>query len=291
MQGSLALQSGILYVGRHEQTAHVRPYDLDGVPLADGFSFRGAHGEPAILAGLDVDPDHQVWVADERASRVRGFTLFGRETFGFGTPAEVRGDARGALHGLCDLQVEERDGSIEFLTACGGWRKHAVQLFGSGGEFVLSLASEGEEHASFHGVRRVARRGPRIWVCESHAARVQVFRDGRFEFLFRIPSRSGARLEPTALAPLADGRMVLSVGGAESALLLLDASGRLLRTLAGGGEETGNVDGPADVAVDEGGGDRETRIAVIDREAERVQVFTLEGRCAGALARLPGEAR
>lgn len=291
MHGGLALQNGVLYVGRHEQTAHVRPYDLDGAPLSDGFSFRGAQGAPALLAGLDVDDDHQVWIADSGGSAVRSFTLFGRATGGFQTPAEEHSDARGSLHGVCDLEVEERDGRLELLVGCGGWRRSAVQLFDATGALLGVLASEGEDAASFHGVRRVARKGAKIYVCEAAAARVQVFRDGRFEFLFRVPARHGARVEPAAIAPLADGRMVLACTGMEHGLLLLDAGGRIERVLARGGAAEGEVDDPFDVAVEEGSSERETRVAVIDRAAERVQVFTLEGRCAGALSRLPGEAR
>jgi hypothetical protein len=38
------------------------------------------------------------------------------------------------------------------------------------------------------------------------------------------------------------------------------------------------------VAVEAGGLDASTRLAVVDRDGERVQVFTVEGRCYGAFA-------
>ena len=44
MQGSLALHRGVLYVGRHEKTAHVSTWDLDGTSRGAGFSFR----DPAL---------------------------------------------------------------------------------------------------------------------------------------------------------------------------------------------------------------------------------------------------
>ena len=47
-QGSLCLRGGVLYVARHAQTAHVRPYDLDGRPLGPGYSFRGRGGALAV---------------------------------------------------------------------------------------------------------------------------------------------------------------------------------------------------------------------------------------------------
>ena len=51
MQGSLCLRGGILYVGRHELTAHVRPYDLDGRPPGAGFPFRGPVNERSADIG------------------------------------------------------------------------------------------------------------------------------------------------------------------------------------------------------------------------------------------------
>ena len=85
-----------------------------------------------------------------------------------------------------------------------------------------------------------------------------------------------------AVSPLADGRMVLACAGAVSALLLVDGAGGLLRILAAEGEETGAVRHPADVVAEDGSDDASTRVAVIDRDGERVQVFTLVGRCYGA---------
>jgi hypothetical protein len=87
-----------------------------------------------------------------------------------------------------------------------------------------------------------------------------------------------------AVAPLADGRLVLAVGGGKSALLLCDATGHLLRVLARGGSDEGAVFHPSDVVVAEDEDDRRTRVAVIDRDGDRVQMFTLEGRCYGAFA-------
>ena len=287
MQGSLSLQHGVLYVGRHEASAHVRPYDLDGVPLSAGFSFRGPSRAPVELAGFAVDPDHQVWIADAAEAAVWRFTLFGREVGRW--TASANGDAPGSFGRLVDLDVEERDGRLECLVASGGWRRHAVQLFDGDGRLLTSLRSEGDPQSNFHGVSRVARDGARTYVCEAHAGRVQVFRSGGFEFLFRLAGRGKALLEPVALAPLEDGRMLVACGGDESCLVLVDRAGRVERRLATAGEGPGEVLDPTDVVVELGRAEAATRVAVIDRSAERVQVFTLEGRCQGAIAALPGE--
>ena len=290
MQGSVALRGGVLYVGCHEQTAHVRPYDLDGRPLGAGFSFRGPRGEPVTLGGLDVDQDHHLWVADSAARRIRTFSVFGREVGGFGGGEPAGRDERGALGAPVDVVVVGDGDDPTLLVASGGWRRHAVQLFGGDGRWIASLRPEGNPLGRFNGVRSVAVRGPMTYVCEAGAGRVQVFRDGEFHFLFRLPAAEAGRFEPVALAPLRDGRIVLATGGAQSALLLIDSAGRLLRVLAERGVEPGCVLEPADVALEEGASERETLLAVVDRDADRVQVFTLEGQCYGALENLPGQA-
>ncbi len=292
-QGSVALRSGVLYVGRHEQTAHVRPYDLDGRALGPGFSFRGPHGEPCTLGGLDVDDDHHLWVADSAIGRIRTFSVFGREVASFGggesSGARRERDARGALGSPVDVAVSGEGEQATLVVACGGWRRHALQLFHRDGTWSGSLRPEGNPLGRFNGVRRVSVRGPMTYVCEARAGRVQVFRDGEFHFLFSLPCRVAGRFEPVAVAPLEDGRMVLATGGQQSGLFLLDGSGRPLRTLAERGTETGRILEPGDVVVEEGASERETRLAVVDRDADRVQVFTLDGRCFGALQELPGQ--
>ncbi|MBI5434320.1 MAG: hypothetical protein HZA52_15915 [Planctomycetes bacterium] len=287
MLGSLSLQHGVLYVGRHEASAHVRPYDLDGVPLSAGFSFRGPARAAVELAGFTVDPDHQVWIADAAQASIRRFTLFGREVGRW--EATSNGDAPGSFGRLVDLDVVERGGRLECLIASGGWRRHAVQLVDGEGRALASLRSEGDPQANFHGVSRVARDESRIYVCEAHAGRVQVFRDGGFEFLFKLAGGERSPLEPVAVAPLDDGRLLVACGGEQSGLLLVDRAGRVERWLATAGDGTGEVLDPTDVVAERGRDESSTRVAVIDCSAERVQVFTLTGRCQGALAALPGE--
>lgn len=288
--GSLCMRNGVLYVARHEQTAHVRPYDLDGRALGPGFSFRGPAGEPCGLGGIEVDSDHQVWLADTLAGHLRAFTLFGRESVALKSREGARDDARGSFEQACDVALHETDDERLVLVASGGWRRHALQLVRPDGTLVESLRPEGSPLKRFRGLTRVAHAGRWTFACEAGASRVQVFRDFDFHFAFQLSPRTGVRLQPVALAPLSDGRCVVAVGGDESALLLVDAAGRLQRVLASHGSGHGEVEHPGDVAVEDLGGEATPRIAVIDRDAERVQVFTLEGRCHGELEALPGNA-
>lgn len=293
MQGALALGAGVLYVGRHETTAHVRPYDWDGRPISAGFSFRGPGGEPCELVGLDVDEDRHLWVADRRSSRVRVFTVFGREvaTLGEGSAAGV--DVRGGWSDLSSLALQvpgnEQEESSLWI-ARGGWMRHAVQRVSLQGAWLQSLRPEGNPLGKFRDVLAVAHSTPWTYVAEGRPGRIQVFRDGEFHFAYSVPARPGARFEPTGLAPLSDGRLVVACGGDASALLLLDAAGRLQTVLAQGGRGDGEVLAPGDVVLEEGRDGGDARLAVIDQDAERVQVFTLTGRCFGELQDLPGRA-
>jgi hypothetical protein len=316
MHGSLCLKNGILYVGRHASTAHVQPYDLDGHRIGDGFSFRGEDGRSAAVTGIDIDDDHRLWIADGAGERLRTFSLFGRELPAIEVPRLERRELRGAegsidesgdservggptdrskrspgrFEGLVDVAASGIEADLELLIVRGGRRRHALELLEVASGRVRSLRPDGDPQGSFEGLQRAAIRGNLVYACEAGAGRVQVFRGGAFHYLFRLPMNPGAsaRFEPRAVAPLADGRMVIAQGGLEtSALLLVEPGGRILRVLAEHGEAAGNVIEPSDVAVEEGDSDHRSRAAVIDCDGDRVQVFTLAGACFGSFADLP----
>lgn len=294
MSGRLALARGVLWVGRDAGAAHVRAYDLDGRALGPGFSFRdGARGGSTVV-GLIVDADNALWVADGRAACLRRFTVFGRETRVLSAGAAAGHDERGALVELADLallQDEQGEHAPRLLVASGGWRRHGLQVLDDEGRWIDSLRSEGDPQEPFRGLSAVSARGRWIAAAEGGRAQVQVFRDGAFHFLVRpaLPGRGAVGV--TAVAALEDGRMVVGLSGGEasSAVVLLDRAGRLVARLAEGGTGHGQVLDPMGLAVEPGQEDGRTRLAVLDRDAERVQILSLKGRCYGELTDLPGE--
>lgn len=286
MHGSLAFRAGVLYVGRHAKTAWVRAYDLDGRALGTSFSFRDADSGRSSVAGLAVDLDHRLWIADGAARRVRVFTLFGREVACAGDlgAAASEEDARGRLGVPVDLALDGEDDALVVAVASRGERRHALQLFEVASARVLSVRPRGDPRGAFHGLRGIALDGERLHACEAGRSAVHVYRGEEFHFEFPIPVNGGRHVAPVATALLPDGRSVVAVAGDTSALLLFDAGGRLLRTLASAAETPGapaSVDQPDDVLVVPGADDRATRVVALDREGERVQVLTLEGRCFG----------
>jgi hypothetical protein len=139
---------------------------------------------------------------------------------------------------------------------------------------------------AFQGLSGVALAGETAFACETGTGTVQVFRSG--EYHYRIPirgfaSRPEALPEPRGIAPLEGGDFVVVCGGGgESAVLHIDVNGRLVRVLASEGLDEGRVHQPTGIAVEEGGPHPGTRVAVLDRDGDRVQVFTLSGRCYGS---------
>jgi len=298
--GSLALFEGVLYWGLNSGAgAGVRAHDLDGHPL--DVELGPGPGDPrgASVSGLAVDPDRRLWMADTLGRCVRGYSLFGREGGRFEPKTgALEAPAASYVDGPVDLVVAPGDTWRGLWIATGGERRAAVGLFLPDGTRLAALRSEGDPKRPFRRITRLAARDEELWVLESGARRVQVFRRGDFHFLFGLPEdvRRGRRW-PRALWPLSDGRLVLAVddGGGEqagAAVLLLDQGGHLLRVLVGGHDEVsegpvvpeGVVSGPVDLVVEESELDRRSRLVLCDLEGTRVQVFNLEGRCYGSFA-------
>ncbi|MFN0242658.1 MAG: hypothetical protein ACKVWV_07165 [Planctomycetota bacterium] len=290
MHGSLCFKNGVLYVGRHLRTAHVRPYDVDGRALGPGFGFESCAGGRASVHGLAVDEDHRFWIADGASGMVRAFTSFGREL------ANVRGrepraaDRAGSLGEVIDVDVTGVELESRVWIASAERRRHAVQCFDRDGVLRASARPLGDPQAEFHGVVRLTVSGRLVYVCEPAAGRIQVFRDDEFHFVIALPAsdRPSGGFRPRCAAALADGRVVVAHGDVEAGVLaVLDGGGRTLQVLARAGVDTGDVLDPVDVVVDDRADDARTRIAVLDRAGDRVQIFTLDGRCFGAFVELP----
>ncbi len=282
--GSLCLAGNVLYVGRQAKTAWVTSYDLDGRLLKLHFRFRDPRTGRSSAAGLAVDADHRIWVADSAAERLRSFTLFGREIVTLGGDSLDGEDRAGSIGTPVDVLTLGRDEDLEIVVASAGERRHAVQYLNVEHGRSRSLRPLGDPDESFQGVVRLAFHDPYLWICERRARRIQVFRGGEFHYAFRIPLARGGFAEPAGLAPLEDGRVAVAVCGETSGVLLVDRSGRVLDVLAEGGEEGGKVFEPCAVVLERGTTDRRARVAVLDRGGDRIQLFNLEGRCYGSFA-------
>lgn len=292
MHGSLALDRGLLFVGSHAKTARIAAYDFDGRRVLAGFRFRDARAKRSTASGLAIDAGRHLWVADAAAHRVRRFTVFGREVGGIGAALDqplptAHPDVAGRVHAPLAVALQCCMGALPggwLAIACAGERRHAVQVFAADGTWLASPKPLGDPRGCFRGVQGLALGERSLHVAEGAAHRIQVFRDLEFHFSIEL---SGAR-EPRALAVLEDERLVVACAGPLSELLLLAPGGCVQRVLARGRGPRDELFEPSGVAVERGSSDRDTRVAVIDRDGGRVQVFTLEGQCQGAFEELVG---
>ena len=132
MPGSLCLHEGVLWVGVHEKTAHVSAFDLDGRALGPGFSFRDPERPRSAVAGLAIDADHRLWVADTPGHCLRAFNLFGKELERIACSAGPEADLRGQPAEPVDVALCELGGEVCLAVASGGERRHALQLLQPG---------------------------------------------------------------------------------------------------------------------------------------------------------------
>jgi hypothetical protein len=286
----LAIDGGVLFVLDSGPGPRLSLFDLDGRLLQGGFPLDGVQGPAPGACDLAVDQDRRVWLADPLAGVVRGCTLFGRETMQLGAPVEPdaselerRADRAGALGSPVAVHLEGSSDDLRVLVGSRGRRRHGLQLFDAEGALIRSLRPRGESHGRFSGVEDVQLDGRFALASEPREGRVQVYRDLDFHALVSLPARHGERLEPWAARRLVDGRFVVAFGGTRSGVALLSRDGRFELELAGDGEAEGQVREPRALVVEPGRTDALTRLFVSDREGERLQVLTLDGRVLGEL--------
>ncbi|MBK7645547.1 MAG: hypothetical protein IPJ19_21360 [Planctomycetes bacterium] len=282
MKAALASAAGVLYVLREERGARVVPYDWDGRRLGQGFAIPACPDSACDPRGLAIDGDHRVWIADRGARALRAFSVFGVEVQRLAGPSG-RSDAAGGFEQLAALAAQGVEDDLVLLAGSGGERRHALALFDAQGKLRSSLRPLGDPQGRFRGLCDLALRGRTLHACEEHAARIQVFRDGEFHYALRT---GGFR--PCAIAPLEDGRVLAAQAGEASALFLLEPDGSLARVIASEGEDEGSVSDPCSLCVEEGEDERHTRVALLDRGGERIQVFALDGRCFGSFPQASG---
>lgn len=276
MRARLCSDAGVLYVLRDERGPRLRPFDWDGHPLGEGFAIPAADSHACDPRALAVDGDRRLWIADRGARALRAFSVFGVEVRRLAAPPG-RAHERGGFEELSALAAAGVEDELLLAAGSGGERRHALALCGANGRRPTSLRPLGDPQGRFSGLCDLVLAGRTLHACEEQAGRIQVFRDGEFHYALRC-----AGLRPRAIAPLADGRVIVAQAGEPSALVLLESDGSSARTLATHGEDEGEVCDPCSLALEEGEDERHTRIALLDRGGDRVQVFALDGRCFGS---------
>lgn len=262
MKPLLVQQQGVLYLLRQRRGWRVELFDWDGHQLGAGFRLRNEWQAPRALA---VDADRRVWIADAARAEAVAFSVFGVRIAQW----PLRKDA--ALEALAVQGLEDE---AVMAVAYGGSECHALEWISAGKQ--RWLRSLGDPQARFEGLRSLAFHGPYLYAVEAGAQRVQVFRQAEFHYCMQFARDGAAHL--SSLAALSDGRVVLAFEGEQSSVLLCDARGTPIRTLA----RFPDVEDPSAIAVEEADIDARARVAVLDRAGARVQIFTLAGTRLGS---------
>lgn len=297
MRTRLVAHQGVVYLAHAAGRGRVDLFDLGGRRLEGGFEFDPVADAAGIaaqveLAGLGVDDDRRLWIADGAARCVRGFTVFGREGLRLGAPGAHRvlggndPDAAGVIGSPSAIAASGHDEELRLLVGSAGRRRHGLHLFATGGQLVRSLRPRGDSHGRFAGIAAVAIGGARLFAAEHRAARVQVFEGTDHWFDVEPRDLRGGPVRVVALDTDSGAELLMAtIGAADGSggeVLWLE-EGRWDRPhrIAGAGTGPGEVDEPVAVALarDE---DRGEPLAVVaDRSGTRLQLFALDGTCYG----------
>jgi hypothetical protein len=269
------------------KTTRIVPFDVNGRRLGPGFEVG------ADVRDIAVDEDRRVWTADAASGSLRAFTAFGAEIAALRSSYDPESDRPRTFGDPAGIAAQGVEGEARLLVSRRGTRRHALLLVEPAEGAIRSLIPDGDPQGLYSGLGGVALSSRLAYACEPAKGSVQVFRDGEFHFRISMPRpRHGRPLfQPCGVAALSDGRSVVACrGGGEGAVFLYDAGGSLVRCIAGSETDTGEVEEPTAVVVQEDGGERSSLALVLDREGERIQAFTLGGDCLGAFHDLDLEA-
>ncbi|TAJ10733.1 MAG: hypothetical protein EPO68_14935 [Planctomycetota bacterium] len=281
MSGSLAARGRTLYVAWPGCPARWRAFEVSGRALTPWMALEAGAAGRAGCAGLDVDADHRLWIADPEHALVRCVNLFGAQLAALRAWPSAPRDGLGTLSEPLGLACAGDGDPLRLWLAQGGVRRAAVQLLDESGRARARLRSLGDPREPFRGARRVRAAGRYVWVLEALARRVQVFRDGEFHFAFQVRER-GAVAGLASVAVFDDGSGVACTAGDAARLLRIGRSGNVRGVLCE------DVEAPSDVALLDGFDPHGARIALLDRDGLRVRAFEAAGRCVGAIDELVG---
>jgi hypothetical protein len=289
--GSLAARGETLYVAWPGRVARWRAFDLGGRALTPWMELAAGPSGLSACAGLEVDPDHRLWFADPANAQVRCVNLFGQELSALRAWPTAPRDGLGTLQEPLGVGCAELGDPLRLWVCQGGARRSSVQLLDEAGRAHLRLRSLGDPRGVFEGARRVRAAGRWVWVLETQARRIQVFRDAEFHFAFQVPGGASGAARRSALplvscAVFDDGSGVVCTDAQVPALLRIDRAGHVRGVLAEACAEPAQLEGPCDLALLGSTDPARARVALLDRDGLRVRAFGLEGTCHGAIEEL-----
>ena len=244
------------------QPGAVRP------PVAAGPAYRFGPflfelGDLADPAGVAVDPDGCIYVADAGSHHVRVFDRMGQPLRAWGG----FGHDLGRMVRPSALAVAE-DGSV-YVVDTGN---HRIQVFDGAGAFLREWGRFGRGTGQFNRPGGVAVDGDRVYVADEGNCRVQVFdRSGGFVLAFGECGRESGRFNrPVDVTVAPDGNLFVADAD-NSRVQRFDRTGRFIAEWGDWGPYLGLLAAPTGVHF------HQHEIYVADSGNHRIQVFDSSG--------------
>jgi hypothetical protein len=164
--------------------------------------------------------------------------------------------------------------------------RHGVIIFSPDGEYVNSFGKDFRNGA--HGMA-IAKEGDKEYLYLAHTSRHEALKmslEGETIMILPFPEKSGAYQDkkeylPTSVAVGPNGDIYVSDGYGKSWVHQYNAKGEWIRSWGGKGKEPGKFDCPHGIYIDNRG---ETPVLLVaDRENNRLQTFTLDGKPLGVV--------
>jgi sugar lactone lactonase YvrE len=221
----------------------------------------GQFGHPA---GIAIDSEENLWVADSVDNRIDEFNRSGQFVKAVGST----GSGGGHFSTPKAIAIAP---SGHFWVADAG--NNRLDEFSPTWEFIRSVGSQGSGNGQFSGPEGIAI-GPEgtMWVSDTYNHRVQEF-NAKGEFV-KIVTGLGS-IEPTGITVTPTG-LVWITDWAGNRVVELSSAGSLLKSVGSAGSGPGQFSHPDAVAVDAGGD-----VWVGDQSDGRVEEFSKEGSYLG----------
>jgi RHS repeat-associated protein len=246
-----------------------------GPPTAgyvSSFGFAGnGNGQFEHPAGIAVDGEGDVWVADKENNRIQQFDEEGEYLSQFGT----EGEEEGQLQSPTDVAIDS-EGNV-WVTDSGNNR---IDEFNQAGEYLSSIGFESEEEESlFSWPESLAIDShDNIWVADTYHREVKEFNhSGELIGAFggEFGSEPGQIIEASAIAVDSEDHVWLA-DYSNFRVTEFDDEGGFIREIGGFGSADGKFEGPDAIDVD-----AEGNVWVADEWNPRVQKFNKEGEYLG----------